>query len=400
MPIDRTTIQTRLKIHPDLLSDPCSYIKEHQLKVRTLAPNDGKKSRNHTKKLTLDVSTYKGIRVELCEGIHDGFSDVKIEFNPGVCLYGHNGRILLLREFVDALGILISHLKPILLNQDDWVDLIPGVRPKGVAYWSYLELFLHIEDPDGSVLKGFRNAQGRNSQTPVRHWADSMEIGSKRSNIQYSIYRKAIEMVEHKKLEPKQLEDDGNILRLEVRLKGNKLVQYLGNERNMEEIDGVKRVTKFYPHELNTAHCASFGDLNGVYRSNEPLAKLAQKEQMKALGRLLARVSNDPRTTYTFLELRDQLHFYTDASSATLSAISGEGLKYLSHVSRLRKEDLFSDDAYRKQITIFSEKKENYVRHYIDDIYSDPRIFQAYQPPDQRLLRINQFPSYYLEELT
>jgi hypothetical protein len=221
-----------------------------------------------------------------------------------------------------------------------------------------------------------------------------MEIGSKRSNIQYSIYRKAIEMVAHNKLNPNQLEADGHILRLEVRLKEDKLVHYLGNERNVEEIDGEMRLVKFYPHECVAGHRASFSDLKGVYHSDEPLAELTPKEQLTPLGRLLARVARDPRTSLTFQELRHHLNFYTGADTDTLRGIRNAGIEYLSHLSTITNDELFSDAAYRAQYSIASEKKEKDVRHCFKDTYYDPLISAAYCPPDQPFLPLTEWPSY------
>lgn len=395
MPVDKTTIKTRLSIHPDFLDEPNAYIHKRDLPIRTSKPSKGKSKRGPTRNLTLDVLTYKGIKVKLRNVAGDLLTDVTIDFNPGVCLHEHNGAVLSLREFLDALGILVTHLTPILANPDDWVDLIPGLRPRGVAYWDYLELFLHCSDPDGKLLRGFRHAQRNNGQTPVRHWPESMEIGGKKSNLKLAIYRKAVEMVAKGKLDPGQLERYWHILRLEARMKGEKLVQYLGNERNVELIDGELRLVRFYAQELVQGHRASFDELHGVFRSHES-AEPAKPgdDQLTPLGRLLAHVALDPRSPLKLQQLLDHIRHYTGASTETIGPIRTAGLKEISRLSSISKEELFSDAAYRARLSVRSKNLEDKVRHEIEDAFVHPLIYKAYQPPDQPFKPITRWPEY------
>lgn len=399
IPLDKTTIKTKLRIHPDLFDDPSNYIDEHHLQIRTFNLTQGKCKRGTTRNLTLDVLSYKGIKAKLRKVSDEPLSEVTIEFNPGVCLFSHNGSALLLREFFDALEVLAAHLRPILLDPNDWIDLIPGLRSNGVAYWHYLELFLQIADPNGRVLSGYRNVQGYRCDTPIRHWDNSIEIGRKGSNMQFSIYRKAFEMLAHNRLSPEQLENEEDILRLEVRLMGKKLVQNFSNERNVEEIDGVMRLVRFYPQDCVQAHRASFSNLRGVYHSNVPLETSTPKVQNAPLGRLLARVALDPRTSHKYQELRNHLQFYTGASSKTMGDIMTAGIEELSSLSSLMKEDIFSDAAYRSPSSIVSKMRELKVFHEIDDTSLSPLICKEYRPPDQLFLPINQLRPYQNFEL-
>jgi hypothetical protein len=394
MPIDRTTYVTRLRIHPDLLDDPNAYIRKYDLPIRTSKAGKGTSRRVPTRNLTLDVLTYSGIKAKLSKVTDEPLTDVTIDFNPGVCLYGHNGTVLSLDEFLEALAILVTHLKPLLSDQSDWVDLIPGLRSKGVANWSSLEILLQCADSNGRLLAGFRNAQRNNGKITIRHWPESIVIGGKNSLLQFGIYLKAVEMVAHKKLPAEQLENYQHILRLEVRLKGDKLAHYLGNERNVEEIDGVMKLVRFYPQDVVSAHRKSFGELHGVYHSDDPLAELQSGDQLSPLGRLLARVALAPGTSQTFQELLAHVRFYTGARPKTIGAIRQAGIAQLARLSTLSKDELYSDTAYRAQHSIASKELEQKVRHELQDTIVHRLITDAYRPPDQPLQPLTEWPGY------
>lgn len=393
MPVDRTVIKTRLRIHPDLLKDPSEFIRKHSLKIRTSKPSLGTSKRGPTRNLNLDVLTYKGIKVKLRNANDDPLTEATIDFNPCVCLRGHNGLVITLSDFLDASAILVTHLKPLLKDQNDWVDLIPGLRSGGFAYWHCIEIQLQCTDPDGKLLAGFRSAQRRSGQTSVRHWPESIVIGSKDSKLRFSIYRKAVEMVAKNKLTLDQLEDTRHILRLEVRLKKDMLVRYLGNERNIEKIDGIPRLVRFYPGDLVSGLRTGFGDLQGVYFS-APVEALKPKGQLDPLGRLLARVALDPRCTQTFLELFEHLRFYTGASSDTMGPIKQAGARELARLSPISKDDIFSDKAFGKPHHVASVKPKRKVLHEIEDTFVHPLIHKAYCPPDQPFQPMTQWPGY------
>jgi hypothetical protein len=133
MPLDKTTIRTRIRLHPDFVANPDAYRSEHDLPIRTMKPTRGWRAGRATWNLTLDVLTYKGIKAKMMILAGDPLASITIDFNPGVCLHGHNGRIITLTEFLHALAILVTHLTPLLSDPDDWVDLVPGVRREGRA---------------------------------------------------------------------------------------------------------------------------------------------------------------------------------------------------------------------------------------------------------------------------
>ncbi len=386
MPIDRTTIKTRLEIHPDLFDNPTAYIKEHDLPIRTSKPG------RHS--LTLDVLTYKGIKLHLSRDTGDPLTNATIDFNPCKCLYGHNGYALSLREFLHAVGILVSHLQPLLHDPTDWIDLVPGLRPDGVAYWDCVEVHSQYDDTDGRLFAAFRQAVPARPKIPVRHWPASMRIGGHNSHMLLRIYIKGPEMVEHGKLDPERLSDYEHVLRLEVQLKGEKLIDYLGNERNVEVIDGVDRLVRFWPQDLVAGHRKAFSALQGVYSTGGSPAGFGPREKMAPLGRLLARVALDTRCPLTFLQLFEHVRFYTGAESDTMRAIKAAGVEELSRVSPVSVDDLFSDATYRSPLHVSSPEQEEKVLHDLGDVTVHPLITAAYQPPDQPFRPMTRWPSY------
>lgn len=386
MPVDLTKIRTRLRIHADLSADPNAYIDEHDLPIRTSNPSK--------KSLTLKVLNYQGIKLKLSKDAGDRLTKATIDFNPCVCLHGHNGYVLTVEEFLDALAILVASLKPLLHDPDDWVDLIPGLRSGGIAYWHYLELHSQYDDSDGSLYAAFRQAVPDKPRIPVRHWPTSMRIGGDKSDRLLKIYLKAPEMVTHGKLGSKRLSDYKHVLRLEMRLKGGKLVTYLGNERNVEVIDGKRRLVAFYPVDLFDGLRIAFGALQGVYSSDPTTTDGIPNGKLVSLGRLLTRVALDPRSPLTFVELVERLTFYTGAKSGTMGPIKRAGGEELSRLSTISKDDLFSDAAFQSQHHVASEELEAKVLHEIEDTFVHCLISKAYRPPDQPFQPMTRWPGY------
>src|SRR5690606_10920487 len=116
-------------------------------------------------------------------------------------------------------------------------------------------------------------------------------FGSKKSKLRIGIYRKAKEMVAHGKLDHASLHDYEHALRLEMRLMNEKLVQYLGNERNTEEIDGDLRLVRFYPGDLIAGERSCFTAFEGVFLPEESHQETMGNGQLAPLGQLLALVA-------------------------------------------------------------------------------------------------------------
>lgn len=393
MPVDKTEIRTRLRIHPELFGNPDAFIRAYDLPIRTIKPSKGRRADGPTQKLTLHVLTYRGITVKLTRTSGAFLTSANITFNPGVCLYGHNGGLISLSQFLEALAILVTHLKPLLLDPNNWVDLVPGVQKGGRAYWSCLEVLFHCLDLDGTILSCFRHARHPSIRTSTRHWPTSIKMGGPRSKIQFSIYQKAVELVARNKLPESDLSTFADILRLEVRMRDKFLARYFGNERNVEKIDGNERLVRFWPQDLVGGHRRSFREMEGVYgcpssRSEE----IVSEKPNEGLGRMLAVVSLEPGTTQSLPELLTLIEFYTGASLS--ASMKNAARAELSRRSSLSFDDLFSEGAYRSQPGITIPDIEQKIRRELKDTHPHPLITAAYRPPDLPFRPLTQRPAY------
>jgi hypothetical protein len=394
MPVDRTEIKTRIRLHPDFRANPKSYILKNNLSIRTCRPWPGKKAGCKTWNVRLEVLTYKGIGVDLCQASGSAFTDAKIHFNPGVCLYGHNGRTLTLYGFIHALIVLAMHLRPLLANPDDWTDLIPGTKRGGSAYWSFLEVLFQCFDPSGKLLAAFRNLRHPDLRI-TRHWPDSIRVGGHRSKLVLSIYLKGIEMVRCGKLPEELLPQFKDVLRIEARMKKEKLIKYFDHGHNVEVIDGDERLTSFFPSYLFAGHRAALTASHGVYSPVEPSGDIGSTKPNEALGRLLAQVAKDPCCGHTFHQLLADLKHYTGAGDTTISDIRKAGEAALSRMSDISSAELFSDKAYASMCGISSPAMEQMIDHSRLSLEIQGVVAAAYCPPDQPLCPFEDFPEYF-----
>lgn len=400
-PLDKTRIKTRLAIHPRLREDPVAYLRDSNLQIRSARPTQGRSPTGTTWNLVLDILTYGGVSITLRHVPGDPLVDATIEFNPGKCLYGHNARILSPDEFLDALTLKVMHLRPLLDNKDDWIHLIPGLQPGGRAYWSYLEVFLHCHDPEGALLDRLRHVRHPSIRKVARHWPSSIEVGRKKGKLQLSIYRKAVEMANRKiggepLLSEEELAEYSDILRLEARMRNEKLVLYFGNGSNTEVIDGKERLVWFHPRDLVRGHRACLSELQGVYSPSpgDVTELTGECTPLEAYGRTLAQVAEDERTSHTLPQLLDSLRHYTGASSDTMSKIRKAALAELSRQSGISRDAFLSDSAYMSQPVIVCGKAEKKVRHPYFDTDVRRLIAEVYCPPDQPFIPQSKLPGY------
>ena len=179
-------------------------------------------------------------------------------------------------------------------------------------------------------------------------------------------------------------------------MREEKLVLYFGKLRNVETIDGKERLVRFYPRDLACGHRLSFGELQGVYSPDEGTEEPAGSTPLVAMGRLLAQVALDPRTTQTFPELLSLVRFYTGAGSDTISEIRKAGLTELSRHSSISRDSLYSDKAYGAQFGIASKEPEQMIGHDLSEMTTARSLITAaYRPPGQPLDPHTKWPSYH-----
>ncbi len=383
VPLGNSTIKTRFRARPDLFANPQTNIGVRGSQFWKI-PVRRCRSGRHTWKLTFDILTNNGIEVSLVYVKGEPLSRVTIKFNPGVCLYGHDGRILHLNDFLAALSVLVVHLTPLLSDPADWVDLVPGLRQGSPAYWSYLELLFQCSDRDGerfARLRDFRNPP-TGMQCHLR--ADSIEFRSRRGSPQLSIFRKDIEMVKRGNLDVARLSDASGTLRLQTRLSNSMLPRYCGNGRNVAMIDGKERLVWFWPQDLVKGHQECF-KLWGGYRLDRDTDRNGKYPTQEDLARILGKIEDDPAAAQTFRELLFLAKFDSGASSDTICKVGDAGLAELSLRSAPSLGDLFSDAGYETPTGVASEICEEKIQYVYDslDTVPYPLISEAYRPPGQ-----------------
>jgi hypothetical protein len=384
MPLDNSTIKTRLRVRPDLFASTKAHIQMHCPQFWTIKPIRRSRSGRHTWKHTFDILTNNGIEVSLVYVNGEPLSRVTIKFNPGVCLYGHNGRMLHLNDFLAALSVLVVHLTPLLSDPADWVDLVPGLRQGSPAYWSCLEVPFQCSDPNGERFAQLRHFRHPPIGMQCHLKADSIEFGSRRDSVQLSIFRKDLEMVKRGNLDVARLSDASGTLRLQTRLSNSMLPRYFGNGRNVAMIDGKERLVWFLPQDLVRGHRECF-KLWGGYRLDRDTDKMGKYPNQEDLAQILAKIADDPAAAQTFRELLFLAKFNSGASSDTIRKVGDTGLAEQSLRSALSLGDLFSDADYETPTGVASEICEEKIQYVYDslDTAPHPLITKAYCPPGQ-----------------
>ena len=326
-------------------------------------------------KHSIDFLRYGGAKLVIRQPDGDNLSDVKVHLNPGNILHDHNGSNMELYGVLDALTVYLTHARYLLEDPDDWPDLLPGLREDSPAYWKMLEIPFHCEDPDGQILAALRHLEHPRLRTLSRHWPDSIELGTKKSLIQFSIYPKEL------------LDKSANILRLEVRLRDDKLVEYLGNGDNVSVIDGKERLVRFFPDQLTMALTTSFGELRNVWQRDVSLhdteAREAKRKELEPLGVLIARTARDPRNSQAYPALIKAVKQYCGANpkSDTMRRIRKAGSREMERLSNLRFDEVFSEAALRSQPGIAVKSIECMVKYSCDELRYEPLLLAAYLPP-------------------
>ncbi|TAE92035.1 MAG: hypothetical protein EAZ81_04055 [Verrucomicrobia bacterium] len=377
--VDQLKFRTRLRISRAALAAPSTFAGNSNTRPRSVQPKKNHWSHGGVAGFQKKLLSYGGVIMNVSAPGADGLCCVDVTINPCKILYGHNGRVLRADEFLDALTIYASYARHLLKDPDDWFDLIPGIRDGGPAYWTYIEMFCHISDPDGKVFRLMRQLRCQKIRKRAQHWKTTIKLGGKRSKTKFCIYRKAIEMYDRKKLPHHLLSMYDDILRFEVRLKDKHLVDCLGDANSVAEMDGKKQLVKFSPNRILRAIRSLFYHLENVWHSDQPTAK---SKQLAMLATLITKIADDRRESKTFLELIDLLKTYTLTNSkSTIKKIRGAGKIEMERKSPLAPESLFSDASLRAQPSIAIHEIERKVSYYSQDIRRHPLLETAYLDP-------------------
>lgn len=300
-----------------------------------------------------------------------------INFNPGKLIYGHNGRILTEAEFLLALSILIELVKPLLHEPDDWIHIVPGLHVNSRASCNSIEIPFHVIDADGEILKAFSDAKHRDIDLPLIYKCQNQGICFSNSvgDLIIRIYRKDIEM---KKKRRQNVKGPQPVLRIEVRLEGEKLKKYF-HAGEWRPIEGTSRLVSFRPVPIQQAYFEVIAEFAGCYY-RVPAADGADSNDK--VGRMAGWVAKQ-----TGLSIKDQFDYYQKRFLGGNKKESVSNAKSTFHIaardeqsllSPVKLEELFSEAAWLSQPVIEVPELEAMTRARHRGIGINPLVADVY----------------------
>jgi hypothetical protein len=325
---------------------------------------------------TIHIDGFDGIKVQATEDPHDGWLAHAIIFNPGKVYNGHNGRILSEEEFLHATSILIALLKPLLEDERDEIHLFPGLHEHGRAWVQSIEVPLHTLDPNGDILQAFGTAKHKeiNLKPSYRWHGESILFTNSTGNLVIRIYRKDIEMKRQRRF---RVSTDQAVLRVEVRLQGDKLEEHFVGG-TWQIINDVKRLVSFRFIDLETSHQSVMSKFDGlVSKVPDPNGEYDNK-----IGRFMGWVSSVSDLTF-----QRQFEYYSrrfmasnveDSTKKAKSSYHIAARKELALLSPVAIADLFSDKAWSHQPSVICAQLEAMTQARHRDIRIHPLVEAAY----------------------
>lgn len=381
MPLDRCTITTSFRINSAVITDTAAFRKQSGLELREFKPSIKTIKGEDLQRGTLHVGSYGGLSIYLAQSQDGRWRAKTIHINPGKILYGHNGRPLSETECLTAFSIAIDLLTPLLAKPGDAIHLIPGTSPDSEAYWSMLEIPMHLHDPDGSFQHAFRNPSHPSIRKPAfRVEGESVKLGAPRGHLHINFYRKDLELADV--IRKHNGPDVPRILRVEVTLRGKRLVKAFRGDGNTRMLNDNLRLINFSGNDLMAVHSRIVSELKGCYSLQRDASGKPDKNK---LGRYMAHVANQSP-----LSLDDQLDIYEnrfgfgrDGKSRTRNA----ALEELSRLSPFSFKDVFSPEAYQNQPSIAIPELERYMQARRDNTAINPLVAAAYGSSTKSLTR-------------
>lgn len=394
-PIDQTEIRTCVRIKdvigdclPDKLHELPSYIREL---IRSMSAGAQSETPNRslpdqptprydpripTRVIKLEGFDVVTLHAKECPV--RGWQIKKIRFNPGNLYNGHNGQILSELEFQMALTILIQVLTPLLHDPEDWIHIVPGLDDKSRAWWQSIEIPFHVLDEEGVILKAFSKAKHRDIHLDPLYYrsAESTAFKSSNENLMIRIYRKDIQMA--KKHGRFILDLPQAVLRIEVRLKGNKLRKYL-RDGVWDAPEEISKLVSFNADALRVAHGRVMSEFKGCF-TRTPAGDVETSNDR--IGRMMGWVASE-----CGLAVDDQWSYFVrrflsgntvesnrNAKSRLLRAARDE----LSLLSPIKLEELFSESAWQNQSVIEIAELETMTRARYDGLNINPLVAKVY----------------------
>lgn len=405
MPLDRCEYVAHVPLYSEFLLNHLSFARARGLPLYAV-DDAASRSSSREAKFVFHLFPSRSVTVQVVKEPGQHLAQLTVTATPGRVLYGHNGHVLSQDEFHDFGAILVHYLTPLVSEPSSVLDLFPGLRPGGPTRWTYLELHLHIRDVGGMVFQKLRHASHPDLRVLSRCWeGESIELGRKEGNIQFSFYYKARQMRSkggHLADVSREFDD---ILRLEVRLRGPAIAKYLGNGENIEEwttttcelIRGTfiekaeveKRLVRFTCQDLFRALRKLFGELRGVWFSD---TVLADRKPLDEMGWFLA--SEACLSGRSLPELRSLMKIYLGDKWDNTGRIRKAAEAELKRQG-LRFEELFADSTFQSQPGVSVPAVECCVKYGPEHIGVPWDITQAYTPVGQGFRPHVTFPLYF-----
>jgi hypothetical protein len=396
-PIDHAIIRTSLRLKevagdylPDQLHALPSDMRQRIVGITANAKSDRRYQTSHTDKpaqydpriptRVIHVDGFGVVKLHAEKFPGQGWNVHTIDFNPGKLYNGHNGHILTADEFLLGLSILLEVVTPLLSAREDWIHIVPGLHPKCLGWWNAIEIPYHVIDDDGVILRAFSHAKHRDIHLPPLYLRNDQSISFTNSegDLTVRIYRKDIEMV--KKHRRKRVTNPQPVLRIEVRLEGDKLAQYLRGGI-WKVLEGTSRLLSFRPADLEPPYMEVMSRFDGCF-ARVPSTEGADTNER--LGRMMGWVA-----TQTSLSVEDQFDYYQkrflvgsavgsvrNAKSTLRKAARDEQ----SLLSPVKLEELFSKAAWLSQPVIEVPELEAMTRARHHGISINPLIADVYGP--------------------
>jgi hypothetical protein len=230
------------------------------------------------------------------------------------------------------------------------------------------------------ILRAYSHAKHRDIHLPPLYVRNDQSISFANSggDLMVRIYRKDIEMV--KKHGKKRVTNPQPVLRIEVRLKGDKLAQYLRGG-TWKVLSGTSRLVSFRPADLKPPFMEVITGFDGCF-TRVPDPDGAESDHK--LGRMMGWVASQ-----TSLSVEDQFDYYQKRvliGSTVGSVRNAKGTlrkaarDEQSLLSPVQLEELFSEAAWLSQPVIEVPDLEAMTRARHRGIGINPLVADVYGP--------------------
>jgi hypothetical protein len=316
-----------------------------------------------------------------------GWEIYEIHYNPGSLLYGHNGHVLTEDEFLLALSRLLDVVTPLLSDPNEWFHILPGVHPQSQAFWHSLEIPFHLIDEDGQVLSAFVKAKHTDIHSNAYNncEGESISFANSTGELLVRLYRKDIKM----KKKRRGSKSAPGVLRVEVKLTGDKLAGYLSSG-TWKMIKGCERLISFRSDNLKCSHTAVMSKFSGVYsRLPKPNSTIDRK-----MGDFMGWIFHK-----TDFPISPQVEFYRSRYSSestvqswrnTKCALMAAARKHLEELSPVNLDTLFNAAAWNLQPGVSVPKVERMTRARNANTQIHPAVQAAYGSVKEALSPDNQ----------